>query len=493
MTISRINLNNTTTEKVRLLNNMIMELNGKIEQAKFDINEIAQIFSDLGIDRQYSRNVSLGHLTGDYTDWTHVKEETGYSIWKIAPSNYSYNANNQLYLDGELVEAMGQTSAESATTFDAVYLYDDSAYTDNTTEAGTEVGTAFSLMDETTDYLYIGEATKFGGIKFEFSTRGSGYSNVVEYYNGSAWTPLGASGDNLEDNTSDFESDGLIKFDQPADWDFTTVNGAYKYWIRIYSTSTPVTTATAFYVIPGNTVPGILALSSSEIINGEWKWCSYNSNVYVTIRNAGNSAYEGNYYITSASTATNLQNYFIYNHHYQLDHVDSTYAWAGMRMQAGTGTEVLDAVGQIETNLTQAGTDAGIDEDTIWSYTLPANTLATNGDAVRVTAWGTYASNGNNKTLKFKYDSATHLTTGVQTYNGVAWRIDAIIARVGASSQDLNVMLNVSAQSPNVQFGTDAADLTGDTVIAITGENGSAVADEITFEGAIVEYVPYKV
>jgi hypothetical protein len=305
---------------------MIIELNGKIEQAKFNKVELDAIFTRGNVtDRKFLRNQSLGHTVGTYTGWSHVKAETGYSIWKFAPTNYAHNSSNQLYLNNQLLTLMGSASAESASAFDAVYLYNDLAYTNNTTEASTENGTEFSLMSATDEYLYIGNATKFGGIKFEFQTRGSGYNLEIEYYNGSTWAELTGSGNTLVDNTSNFESDGLITFDQPADWNFTTVNGAYKYWLRIRTSSSIVTTAKAYYIIPGNTVPGLLALSSSEIINGSWKWVYYSSNVYVTIRNAGAASQEGNYYITSSSSAINLQNFFIYNNEISADYEDSTY------------------------------------------------------------------------------------------------------------------------------------------------------------------------
>jgi len=85
MSIYKVNTKNTITRKIELLNNMIMELNGKVEQGKFDINEIEQIITDTSIDRKYLRDVSLGNTLSDYTDWTHLQAEDGYSIWKMTP------------------------------------------------------------------------------------------------------------------------------------------------------------------------------------------------------------------------------------------------------------------------------------------------------------------------------------------------------------------------------------------------------------------------
>jgi hypothetical protein len=323
----KVNSKLSTSQKIELLNDMIIALAGKIASAQFNLNEIEALYTDLGssYQRKYLRNVSLGHDFADYTDWTHVHAESGYSIWKIAPDNYAYDTDNNLYLDDKVLSNQGEANSETATSFDTVYVYDGATYNDNTTEAGTEAGTEFDLMAETDEFLYVGEASTFTGIKFEFKDRGANYTLVAEYWNGSAWIDLDSSGLTYSDNTSNFESDGLISFSAPGDWATTTVNGVSKYWVRISTTTTPVTVATAYLIIPGDSVIGKLALSSTEFFNEDWKWCSYNDSIYVTIRNTGNSAYEGDYYITSSSSSTNLQNYFVANHQFTADHLDSTY------------------------------------------------------------------------------------------------------------------------------------------------------------------------
>jgi len=333
MSIEKINSNNTTTAKIELLNNMIVELSGMIDQAKFNKNEIDNLYTQLAesgfnLDREYLRNVLLGNTTSTYTNWSHLYAESGYSIWKLTPTNYEYSSLNNLYLDNKSLDNRGQATAESSITYDSVFSYDGDSgggYTDNTTEAGTEDGTEFSVLESTSDYLYIGDDAKFSGSKFEWQTRGSNYTLKVEYWNGT-WTQLTANTNNLDDDTSNFASDGSITFDEPADWVTTTVNSVSRYWIRISSTTEPATEAKAYLIIPTSSVIGLLALSSTQIFNEEWAWCSYDSNIYVTIRNSGNSSYEGDYYITSTSSSTNLQNFFVYNHEFKSDYLDVTYS-----------------------------------------------------------------------------------------------------------------------------------------------------------------------
>lgn len=325
MSVTRINDNLPTTTKISNLSEQILEINGLVEKARFDVNEITQLTTDFGMDRKYLRDQSLGHTLSTYTGWTHLHAESGYSIWKFSPSNYTYNSLNKLYLDDVVLENRGEANSESDTTFNKVFLDAGSLFVDNTTEAGTEDGTSFDLMNDTSDYLYVGLSTTFAGISFEFNTRGSNYTNECEYWNGVAWTTIDISGATYVDDTSNFESDGRIYWDIPSNWATTTINSVSKYWVRISTSTTPVTTASAYIITPANSVISLLKLSSSEVLDEDWAWCSYGTSIYVTIRNAGQSSYEGNYYITSSSTSINKQNYFIHNHEFTADYEDSTY------------------------------------------------------------------------------------------------------------------------------------------------------------------------
>ena len=339
MSIYKTNTNLPDATRIEQINNMIVELNGKVSQGKFDINEITQIYSDLTLDREFKRNILLGNTLTTYGDWSHVKAEDGYSIWKLTPNDYTYNAENDVYFDNNVLENRGEADSELATAFDFVYLYDaegsgGGAYIDDTAEASTEEGTEFEAMDTTADYLYLGEASTFAAAKFEWHTRGSNYTLKVEYYNG-VWTELTENLNSLDDDTSGFESDGRISWVIPGDWAQNSVNGETKYWIRLSTTSTPVTVAKCYYLIPGDSVIAKLALSSTQIQEEDWAWCTYGTTVYVTIRNTGNAAYEGNYYITTSSTTANKQNFFIYNHQYKSDYQDSTYVSGGGAGVAG--------------------------------------------------------------------------------------------------------------------------------------------------------------
>jgi hypothetical protein len=327
MTIKRIDVAQPTSNKISSLNDMILELDGNYAEGKFDKVELDQIFTDLSIDRKFLRNQGIGNTSLLYGNWSHVFNETGYSIWKYSPTNYKYNTSNQVYFDNKLVVNKGEATSEIATYFDYVYYDDGDSFTDYTVSAREEGTSYFTAPTSTGEYLYFGIAAgSFGGIKFEFYTRGSGYNLKVEYYNGVTWIALTANLNNLEDNTSNFLGDGTITWEIPGDWTDNVVNSVTAYWVRVSTITVPVTVASIYYSIPNSSVSGLLALSSREVLEETWKWCTYNGSIYITLRNSGDPAYEGDYYIKSSSSATLKENFFVYNHQVKADYEDITYS-----------------------------------------------------------------------------------------------------------------------------------------------------------------------
>jgi len=330
--IYKVNSNLPTTTKIELVNDQTLALNGKVEGARFDKVELDELYTSTGIPRQFLRRQGLGNTSATYAGWTHVKTEDGYSIWTFSPTAYEYNALNQMYYDGKLVANKGLAGAVSAEAFEYVLLDTSGVFTDNTTEANSEGGTPFTMMSYITDYVYFGSDAIFSGIKLEWNDRGSYYANVIEYYTGESggdngWFEITADDFDLVDGTSHFQGDGNITWDETAvaDWITTAIDSKTHYWIRISTIQTPTTPAQCYYATPANTVVGLLALSTNDILSEEWAFCSYAGAVYVTVRNTGNSLYEGTYYIESSSTSANKKNFFVYNHQFTADYADSGY------------------------------------------------------------------------------------------------------------------------------------------------------------------------
>lgn len=181
------------------------------------------------------------------------------------------------------------------------------------------------------------------------------------------------------------------------------------------------------------------------------------------------------------------------------DTSDATYggAWssskdpklpAGTEVKLGTGNGVLKPAGVFAVDTTSAQTAANTSETDLVTDSLDANSLSANGKGVKVKAWGTFAANGNTKTVKL-YFGATVIATVTGAYNGVAWEVEAIVLRTGATTQEAGGHGLVSGQSPTVTRSAPGETLSGAVTIKATGQNGTAAAGDIVFRGFIIEAI----
>jgi hypothetical protein len=370
--ITRVDKSLPMTERIDQLNDQTMGLSGKNEKASFDVNELDSLFSGSGLSRQYVRNFSYSHNTGSsaWYNWTNLRSETGYDIWKFDASyGYKPNSNNELYIDDKVIAYKGTATAEDITSFESVFTYDGASFTDQTTEAGTEAGTAFTCLSDTDGYIYVGSDATFTGIRMLLDIKGSNYILDFEYSNsGGGWSQLLTTEHSLIDGTSNLRRDAAITFSAPGDWATLLVNSATRYWIRISTTQDPVTEATMYAALPYNSVPTLLALSSQDVKNETWAFCDLNNVIYVTFRNTGNSSYEGNRFIQSSSSTANKQNFFRFNHTIQGNFENTNYNYTGsgiaimradgsapLSLTESTGGPLIDMVGTSSPSKTGAG------------------------------------------------------------------------------------------------------------------------------------------
>jgi hypothetical protein len=137
----------------------------------------------------------------------------------------------------------------------------------------------------------------------------------------------------------------------------------------------------------------------------------------------------------------------------------------------------------------------GTSEETLMSFSLPASTLNVDGRGVRITAWGVTAANGNAKTYGL-YFGATALTNapGI-TDNNHRWRIDAIVFRTAAATQE-GITTRSSSTSDSAGGGTTrnvrttpGETLSGAVTIALKATTATSAGD-VTCEGLLVEVLP---
>lgn len=373
--IERINPNLPNNIKIERLNEQILEVDGKVASGKFDKNELDQIFNDIGFDRKYKRNIVVGNTISSYVNWTPVIVKGGYTIWKYALSNYKHSSENVVYFDDKKLLNRGEAGSELANYFDKVYSFDELAdsgvgvYTDYTDEAKEETET-FNILDNTNTYLLLGMSDKFNGFSIKMSVIGIDCQVKVEYWN-SGWKEITVQDNDLVSTINDLQSSsGVVYWSNSGldDWQETSFNDVTKYWIRISTVTEPSIIPEVDVLRPYNSVEELLALNSDEIISEKWAFCSYLNSVYITIRNTGNSSTEGDYFIKDTSSVQNKINYFVHNHKYTSDYLDSTYVTGGNLVFGGSIT-ALDFKGGSENHKKYAVTTDGLEEIT-WGWEI---------------------------------------------------------------------------------------------------------------------------
>ncbi len=155
--------------------------------------------------------------------------------------------------DGTLVNATSRAAMWSRPDGRArrVAVYDSGAiqYLDRTLHARKgQPGMTFTGIKKIGDFIAIGNGLeRFGSIEFKFSGFGAGHDlRLIYLTKGGAWRQLTADADGLADGTNGFTQDGSITFTPPLDWEpfvFSVADSQPKFYIWLYSTSTPTTPA----------------------------------------------------------------------------------------------------------------------------------------------------------------------------------------------------------------------------------------------------------
>jgi hypothetical protein len=135
--------------------------------------------------------------------------------------------------------------------------------------------------------------------------------------------------------------------------------------------------------------------------------------------------------------------------------------------------ELVDKAPQILVSNTTAVGNITTGEDDLITYSLPANTLATNGDVFIFRAVGTTGSNGNAKIVRCKFGGQELITSNPGfTFNGAqSWAVEATIFRTGAATQYAMTRLwSAAADRVQVTSSSPTETLSGAITVKCTGE-----------------------
>lgn len=147
--------------------------------------------------------------------------------------------------------------------------------------------------------------------------------------------------------------------------------------------------------------------------------------------------------------------------------------------------------GLLNAQTAAVSTGTGTSEQVLQQYTMPAGVLASPGQAVRVTCWGTTGATSNNKTRKLYFGTTNTLTTATEAANAQPWFLQLTVMYTGAATestwgQGLAGTGGVTPLSTTIQ-GTDS--LTAAVLIKCTGTDGTSQAADITANGMLVELI----
>ena len=129
--------------------------------------------------------------------------------------------------------------------------------------------------------------------------------------------------------------------------------------------------------------------------------------------------------------------------------------------------------------------NVGAGVDTLITLTIEKDTLYKNGQALRITAWGSFAANGNNKEVILDVGGTTVSDSGVLTDNDKKWMVEAIVIRTGVDTQDVISRFIHDTAIITLAITALTKDDGADIVVKCTGE--ATATDDIIQEGMLIE------
>lgn len=158
----------------------------------------------------------------------------------------------------------------------------------------------------------------------------------------------------------------------------------------------------------------------------------------------------------------------------------------GTTVGVGTGTATA-RVGGVLAVWTGSVTTTGTNEEILQTYQLAANSLARDGQALRITLWGVHAANTNSASLIVRIGGigGTVIASRASSSSSAIYRFTAEFVRTGASTQVSNA-IQVAGTATLLSTTAHTATLANDNAIVFTGATGTAAGD-VTLEGYIIE------
>lgn len=159
---------------------------------------------------------------------------------------------------------------------------------------------------------------------------------------------------------------------------------------------------------------------------------------------------------------------------------------------------VTGAARRLYQTQTSVGLAANTSEQSLHAFTIPAGTLAANGDAIHLRTWYQAAANANTKYAKIVYGATTIMDSTDETYNNIGFIVEAMVFRISATVQKALV----SAYQPNVNvtyataagggfnISAPAETLSGTVVIDVRAQSDGGAANDWIALATVIDYLP---
>lgn len=136
--------------------------------------------------------------------------------------------------------------------------------------------------------------------------------------------------------------------------------------------------------------------------------------------------------------------------------------------------------------LQQTVSNTGSGESQLWSFAVPADTLPTNGQQLRLRVWGKTANNVNGKNLRLYVGSVIVFDSGPAVANNRDWAIDLTVLRDSATTARTSAE-GIYDAAPVANCATIAADFASNLQLKATGQGGAT--GDLLLHGVSLELV----
>lgn len=161
----------------------------------------------------------------------------------------------------------------------------------------------------------------------------------------------------------------------------------------------------------------------------------------------------------------------------------------------GNGTNFWQQGRAIASSTATVGTAADTLEKDLLAVTLAGNTWGADGQAVELSAWGSYGATANTKALRLKLGAAsgsgslTLLDSAGRAINGGEWFLRGQIVRASKTTLKASLLLEAPGFTTN-EYSSVTLTVTTNMFLRLTGSNHTAAASDLVLEGYKLTHIP---